>query len=95
LTLNNKSAQVTGTIPYNHYMTYTKGSVAKVYGPNWHFVKDVAVTVEGNFEAVNGNNTFSVKSTKSPDAFLSSRIKVKDANRITIQKPSGFKTEFN
>ena len=46
------------------------------------------VTVEGNLEAVNGNNTFSVKATKSPDAFLLSRIKVKDAKRITIQKPS-------
>ena len=90
LTLNNKSAQVTGSIPYNHYLTYTEGPVAKVYGPNWHFVKDVAVTVEGNFEAVNGNNTFSVASAKSPDAWLSCRIKVQDSeNRIIISKPKG------
>jgi hypothetical protein len=90
LTLNDQRIQVTGTVPYNHYLTYTKGSVAKVYGPNWHFVKDVAVTANESFVAVKGNNTFSVKAAKSPDAWLSSRIKVQDSeNRIIISKPKG------
>ena len=88
LTLNDAKVAVQCTIPYNHYLTYTDGPVAKVYGPNWKFVKEVPVTVEGNFEAVNGNNTFSVASAKSPNGWLSCRIKVQDSeNRIIIPKP--------
>jgi hypothetical protein len=51
-------------------------------------VKDVAITANESFVAVKGNNTFSVKAAKSPDAFLSCRIKVKDTeNIICVNKP--------
>jgi hypothetical protein len=90
LTLNDTKAAVQGTIPYNHYLVYSGGSSAKVYGPNWNFVKDLPVTAGGELKAVKGNNAFSVSSEKSPNAWLSSRIKVADTeNRITIQKPKG------
>ncbi|MHC4252316.1 MAG: hypothetical protein ACYS9X_24625 [Planctomycetota bacterium] len=88
LTLNGVRARVTGTTPYNSYLVYRGGAGAKVYDPNWNFVKDLPVSGPG-FEAVQGDNTFSVTSAKSPDAWLSSRIKVEDtANRITIRKPT-------
>lgn len=90
LTLNGAKAAVKGTIPYNHYLVYSGGAVAKVYSPNWKFVKDLPVTAEGDLKAVKGNNTFSVSAPQSPNAWLSSRIKVEDSeNRITIQKPKG------
>jgi hypothetical protein len=90
LTLNDTKATVQGTIPYNHYLVYSGGASAKVYGPNWNFVKDLPVTAEGELKAVKGNNTFSVSSEKSSSTWLSSRIKVADTeNRITIQKPKG------
>jgi hypothetical protein len=92
LTLNDTKATVQGTIPYNHYLVYAGGAVAKVYSPNWKFVKDLPVTAAGALNAVKGNNTFSVSAPQSPNAWLSSRIKVADtANRITIQKPKGAK----
>ena len=48
------------------------------------------VTAEADLKAVKGNNTFSVSAPQSPNAWLSSRIKVADtANRITVQKPKG------
>lgn len=88
LMLNDAKAAVKGTIPYNHYLVYAGGAVAKVYSPNWKFVKDLPVTAEGDLNAVKGNNTFSVSAPQSPNARISSRIKVADAkNRITIQKP--------
>jgi len=88
LTLNDAKAAVQGTIPYNHYLVYSGGASAKVYSPNWKFVKDLPVTAGGELKAVNGNNTFGVSSEKSPNAWLSSRIKVKDvANMIVVQKP--------
>ncbi len=90
LTLNGAKAAVKGTIPYNHYLVYSGGASAKVYTPNWKFVKDLPVTSEGDLKAVKGNNTFSVSAPQSPNAWLSSRIKVEDsANRITIAKPKG------
>jgi hypothetical protein len=90
LTLNDTKATVQGTIPYNHYLVYAGGAVAKVYSPNWKFVKDLPVTDAGALNAVKGNNTFSVSAPQSPNAWLSSRIKVADTeNRITIQKPKG------
>ena len=90
LTLNGAKAAVKGTIPYNHYLVYSGGAVAKVYSPNWKFVKDLPVTAAGALNAVKGNNTFSVSAPQSPNAWLSSRIKVADTeNRITIQKPKG------
>jgi hypothetical protein len=87
LTLNGVRANITGTIPYNNYLVYKGGAKARVYDPNWNFVRDLPVTGRG-FEAKNGNNAFSVAS-KSPDTWLSSRIKVEDtANRIAIRKPT-------
>jgi hypothetical protein len=89
MNLNGAKASVSGTIPFNHYLVYSEGSSAKVYGPNWHFVKDVPVTIEGGFEAKHGNNSFSVSAPKSPNAWLSNRIKVKDLeNVIKINKPN-------
>jgi len=91
LTLNGATAAVSGTISYNHYLVYSEGTSAKVYGPNWKFVEDLPVTAQRPLEAVQGNNTFSVAATQSPDTWLSSRIKVEDtANIITIAKPAGF-----
>lgn len=90
LTLNDAKAAVKGTIPYNHYLVYSGGSSAKVFSPNWKFVTNLPVTVEGDLKAVKGNNNFSISSAQSTNAWLSSRIKVEDsANRITIQKPQG------
>ncbi len=90
LILNDAKSAVKGTIPYNHYLVYAGGTIAKVYSPNWKFVKDLPVTVEGDLKAIKGNNTFSVSAPQSPNAWLSSRIKVADTvNRITIQKPKG------
>jgi len=87
LTLNGVKAAVNGIIPYDHYLVYSEGTSAKVYGSNWKFVKNLPVTAEGKLEAVKGNNTFRVTS-KSPDTWLSSRIKVKDTeNVIKIDKP--------
>jgi hypothetical protein len=87
MTLNGVKATVTGTIPYNNYLVYKGGAKARVYDPNWNFVRDLPVTGRG-FEAKKGNNAFSVAS-KSPDTWLSSRIKVEDtANRIAIRKPT-------
>ncbi len=88
LSFNDTKASVTGTIPYNHYLVYSEGASAKVYDPNWHFEKDVPIVVKGKFEAQSGNNDFSVSAPKSPNAWLSSRIKVADINNpIIIQKP--------
>jgi hypothetical protein len=88
LTLNDAKAAVQGTIPYNHYLVYSGGASAKIYGPNWKFVKDLPVTAEDGLEAVKGNNSFSVTATASPNTHLSSRIKVKDYERaIKIEKP--------
>jgi hypothetical protein len=88
LTLNDAKATVQGTIPYNHYLVYSGGASAKVYGPNWNFVKDLPVTAEAELKAVKGSNTFSVSSEKSPNTWLSSRIKVRDAaNPIITNKP--------
>ena len=86
ITLNKNSVSVTGTIPYNHYLVYKGGTNAKVYDQNWNFVKDLPATGPA-LEALHGNNTFSVAS-KSPNTWLSSRIKVKDTeNIIKIKKP--------
>jgi hypothetical protein len=87
LTLNGVRANITGTIPYDNYLVYKGGAKAKVYDPNWNFVGDLPVTGP-RFEAKKGSNAFSVAS-RSPNTWLSSRIKVKDtANRITIRKPT-------
>jgi len=44
--------------------------------------------VEGRFEANAGDNSFSVRAPRSPNAWLSSRIKVKDLeNVVKIDKP--------
>ena len=87
LSFNDAKANVTGTIPYSHYLVYSGGPSAKVHDPTWNYVEDLPVT-GAVLEAAQGNNTFSVNSTRSPNTWLSSRIKVKDtANRITIQKP--------
>ncbi len=87
LTLNGVQAEVSGTIPYNHYLVYSGGPSARVYGPNWNVVDNVAVSGPG-FEAVQGNNTFSVTSAQSAGTWLSSRIKAGDtANTIVIPKP--------
>ncbi|MBT4267454.1 MAG: hypothetical protein HOD85_24880 [Deltaproteobacteria bacterium] len=87
LTLNDAKAAVQGTIPYNHYLVYSGGASAKVYSPNWIFVKDLPVTAEGDLKAAKGSNTFSVSSAQSPNIWLSSRIKVKDTeNVIKIDK---------
>jgi hypothetical protein len=86
LELNGVKASVSGTIPYDHYLLYPGGSSAKVYGPNWKFVKELPVEGPG-FKANKGSNTFSVTAPKSPHAWLSSRIKVKDReNAIRIDK---------
>ena len=88
LNLNGAKASVSGTIPFNHYLVYSGGSSAKVYGPNWHFVKDVPVAIEGDFEAKHGNNSFSVSAPKSPNTWMSNRIKVKDLDDvIKLDKP--------
>lgn len=88
LALGGTKAAVKGTIPYNHYLVYAGGSSVKVYGPNWKFVNDLPVTAAGDLKAVKGNNMFSVSAPQSPNAWLSSRIKVEDtAKKITIQKP--------
>jgi len=88
LTLNDAKVVVQGTIPYNHYLVYSGGANAKVYGPNWKFVNNLPVTTEGDLEAVKGNNTFSVSSTQSPNTWLSSRIKVSDTeDPIIVSKP--------
>ncbi len=90
LTLNGAKAAVKGAIPYNHYLVYSRGAVAKVCSPNGKFVKDLPVTAAGALNAVKGNNAFSVRAPQSPNAWLSSRIKGEGSeNRITIQKPKG------
>ncbi len=65
---------------------YSGGPAAKVYDPNWNYVKEIPVF--GSLEAVEGTNTFSVQSTQTPNAWLSSRIKVRDTeNPIIVPKP--------
>jgi hypothetical protein len=87
-TLNDSRVKVQGTIPYNHYVRYPGGASAKVYNKDWFFVKDVPVTVEGEFVARKGANRFGVSAPKSPNTWVSTRTKVKDIeNIITIQKP--------
>ncbi len=87
LSFNDVKASVTGTVPYDNYLVYADGNLAKVYDANWNFVKDLSVTVEDALKALSGQNTFSVSAPQSPDTWLSSRIKVRDVvNRITIQK---------
>lgn len=88
LKLNGSKVTVTGSIPYNHYFVYKGGSEGKVYGPNWKFVRNLPAAAEGALIANHGDNTFSVNALKSPNTFLSSRLKVKDKeNVITIDKP--------
>ena len=88
LSLNGIRVAVKGTIPYDHYLVYSEGSDAKVYGPNWHLVKELPVRTSGKPVAIAGANTFSVSAPKSPNAWLSSRIKVVDLdNPITVKKP--------
>ena len=88
LKLNGSKVTVTGSIPYNHYFVYKGGSEGKVYGPNWKFVRNLPAAAEGTLIANHGDNTFSVNALKSPNTFLSSRLKVKDnENVITIDKP--------
>jgi len=88
LNLNDSKVTITGSIPYNHYFVYKGGSEGKVYGPNWKFVRNLPAAAEVTLIAKHGDNTFSVKAPKSPNTFLSSRLKVKDSeNVITIDKP--------
>jgi len=88
LTLNSDSVTVNGTIDYNHYLVYAGGATAQVYDPNWNYQHDLPVSGDA-LTAVSGDNTFSVSSSISPNAHLSSRIKVRDeANAIKIDKPS-------
>ena len=81
LTHNGESVTVNGTIPYNHYLIYPGGASAEVYGPNWNFVQNLTVSGSG-LTAVNGTNTFSVNAALSPNAHLSSRIKVQDLENV-------------
>ena len=54
----------------------------------WKHVKSLPVSGKG-LVAVMGDNTFKVTSEKSPDTWLSTKIKVRDAaNRIVIRKPN-------
>jgi hypothetical protein len=86
LSLNRSHVTVQGTVPCNHYLVYKGGETAEVYNANWKHQTSLPVS-GGGLTAVQGDNTFSVTSTRSPDTWLSSRIKVRDtANRITIQK---------
>jgi hypothetical protein len=88
LNLNGARAKVQGTIPYNHYLRYSGGTNARVYDQDWHFVKELPVVFKGKLKAVTGDNTFSVSAPRSPDAWLSARIKVRDLeNIITVMKP--------
>lgn len=88
LILNGANVVVQGIIPFNHYLVYSGGSDAKVYSPNWKFVNNLPVTTEGDLKAVKGSNSFSVRSTKSPNTWFSSRIKVMDLkNPIIVKKP--------
>ena len=88
LNLNGAQVSVQGSIPYNHYLVYKGGAKAKVYGPNWNFVKDLPAAAKGSLIAKHGDNTFSVSAPKSPNTWMSNRIKVKDReNVITIDKP--------
>ena len=86
--LNGVDAQVQGTIPYNHYIRYSGGSSAKIFNQDWFFVKELPVVPRGQFKAVSGDNSFSLKAPKSPHAWISTKIKVKDLeNPILIKKP--------
>ena len=75
LMLNGNSVSITGTIPYNNYLTYSGGVTAQVYDENWHFKTNLAVS--GGVLMVNSgsNNTFSVTAASSPNTWLSTRIK--------------------
>ena len=75
LTLNSNSVSISGTIPYNSYLTYSGGATAQVYDQNWHFMTSLAAS-GGVLMANNGsNNTFSVTAAGSPNTWLSTRIK--------------------
>lgn len=89
LTLNGVKARVAGKVPYDHYLVYRGGSDARVYDPNWNLTGKLPVRGPG-FSARCGPNSFRIMSTKSQEAWISSRIKVEDVTaRITINKPTG------
>ena len=89
LTLNGVKARVAGKVPYDHYLVYCGGSDARVYDPNWNLTGKLPVRGPG-FSARCGPNSFRIMSTKSQEAWISSRIKVEDVTaRITINKPTG------
>ena len=73
LTLNGNSVAVAGTIPYNHYLTYSGGSTASEYDPNWNFVATLPVT-GSTLTVGNGLNTFSVNATNSPNSWAGPTI---------------------
>ena len=81
LDLNGTKVGVIGTVPYDHYLAYSGGTTAKVYGPNWNFVKALPVKGAG-LQAAHGKNTFSVTSARSPVTWLSARIKVQDTEHV-------------
>jgi hypothetical protein len=86
LNLNGKEFAVHATIPYNHYLEYAGGEKAKVYGPNWNYVKEVPVS-GSDFTAKSGKNSFSVTSVQSPNTFVSTRIRVQDGDfKMQIDK---------
>ena len=75
LTLNGNSVTFAGTIPYNHYLTYSGGNAASVYDPNWNFATALPAT-GSTLTTVNGANAFSVNASNSPNTWLATRVKV-------------------
>ncbi len=86
LTLNGSSVTVAGTIAYNNYLTYPGGSSAQVYDANWNYKNTLPVT-GSTITAINGNNTYSVTATNSPNAWLAARVKVSGTPWV-INKPA-------
>ena len=85
LTLNGVAAFVAGTIPYNNYLVYSGGNKAQVYDANWHYKMDLTVGGPTLTAVTGSNNTFSVTTNGSPNAWLSTRVKVKGTPWV-IQK---------
>jgi hypothetical protein len=86
MTLNSQSVQVSGIIPYNNYLTYAGGATAQVYDQNWNYWTNLPVS-GATLTAVNGNNTFSVSASNSPNAWMATRVKV-SGTPWPVNKPS-------
>ena len=92
LTLNGNSVTVSGSIPYNCYLTYSGGATAQVYDQNWHSVSSLPVT-GSTLTAISGSNAFTVTAVASPNAWLATRVKVSGTPWV-INQPAPSSTPF-